>query len=740
MRLSLFLTALGVCATTLQDALSSKGEEFKFETEVNQVMDIIIHSLYKSKDVFLRELISNSADALDKIRLASLTDKSQLDTNPDLKIFITADKEEKTLTIKDTGIGMTHDQLRDNLGTIAKSGTAEFLKAMKEKNATDPGLIGKFGVGFYSAFLVADSVAVVSKNNNDEQFIWESASQSNFRIIKDPRGNTLKRGTEIVLRIKPGEEEFLETNRLKEIVQKHSEFINFPIYLWNEKTIEVPVEESEVKETKEEESEVEDVEDVTEETKEEKKTVTKTIFDWELLNENKPIWTRNPSDVTEKEYHDFFKSHFKEYMEPLAYNHFKLEGDAEFNVLMYVPSTPPPKFMQPDAGPYRNVQLFVRRVFISDDLIDFLPKWLSFLKVVIDSDDLPLNVSRETLQNHASLKLVKNKIISKALDLLIGLAEKEDDSVYRKVHTEFGKAFRYGLYEAKSSHQKKLTRLLRFHSSVEEFVSLDKYKDRMKDKQPQIYYSTGVNVKAAKSSPFAEKSIARGYEVLFFLDPVEEYLTQSALAEFDSVPFQNVAKSGLKFGDEDESTKEKEEELKEKFEPLTDWLKEELEKHVEQVRVSFHLQNTACVVLPSASGLTASQERMFAVQYAGKEDDFMYKHYMDQKKILEINPYHPLVEKLLKYVGDKDKEPYKHIPKALYEIYSVGSGWDVRSPNRFMKRVELLLKLQLGVDIDAKPNIEVQPAPASSEKKEKKEVKEEPTPQVDEDEDAHDEL
>jgi heat shock protein beta len=436
------------------------------------------------------------------------------------------------------------------------------------------------------------------------------------------------------------------------------------------------------------------------------------------LNENKPIWTRNPADVSEEEYTSFYKSHFKDYADPVAYKHFKLEGDAEFNVLMYIPGAAPPKFMQPEAGTARNVELFVRRVFITDDLIDFVPKWLSFIKVIIDSDDLPLNVSRETLQNHASLKSVKNKLISKALDLLMEWAQKEDDQIYKKIHGEFGKAFRYGLYEAKASHQKKLTDLLRFESSVEEFVSLEKYKGRIKKNQPQIYYSTGVNVKAARSSPFAEKIIARGYEVLFFLDPIEEYLTQAAMMEYDSLPFQNVAKSGLKFGDEDDSSKEKEDELKEKFEPLTDWLKEELSKYVSEVKLSYHLQNTACVVIPSATGLTASQERMFAVQYAGKENDPMFQFYMRQPKTLEINPYHPLIEKLLTVVGEKEKEPFKFMPKALYEIYSVGSGWDVRNPKRFMKRVELLLKLQLGVDLDAKPDISITPAP-ESEKSEK---------------------
>ncbi|KAJ3270285.1 hypothetical protein HDV01_000400 [Terramyces sp. JEL0728] len=670
------------------DELTKDGQEFKFETQVNKVMDIIIHSLYKTKDVFLRELISNSADALDKVRFQSLTNKAELETNEELKIYISSDKDKNLLSIRDTGVGMTKTQLHDNLGTIAKSGTEEFLKTLEKQNLTDPGLIGQFGVGFYSSFLVADRVTVISKNNKDDQYVWSSDSQSNFKITKDPRGNTLGRGTEIILHLKKDAAEFLETDKLKEIIQKHSEFVNFPVYLYVEKTIEEAVEEPDAP--------TEDVEDVTEEEKK-PKTVSKTVQEWELVNENKPIWTRAPTDVTDEEYKSFFKAHFKEFSEPLAHSHFKLEGENEFTGLLFIPASPPQKFLQPDAPMLKNVQLFVKRVFITDELSDFLPKWLGFLKVLIDTDDIPLNVSRETLQNHAFLKIIKNKIISKALDLLIQLSE-DDEEKFKLIHKEYKQAFRYGLYDAKTTHRKKLLKLLRFESSSKEYTSLQEYVDRMKEGQPQIYFSAGISVDSAKASPLAEKLISKGYEVLYLSDSFEEYLTTTdSLKEFNDLPLQNIQKPGLKLGTEDGETAAEEAATKEKYEPLTDWLKENLEDKVSDVKISFHLETAPMVVVPGSMGLSPSQEKMMVMQSSGKEN-YMLKFYLDQKRILEINPSHPLIKKLLGIVADGNTDSIKHLPAALFEIYAIGSGYDTRNPTTFVSTLEAVFRDVLGVE------------------------------------------
>ncbi|KAJ3306363.1 hypothetical protein HDV03_005330 [Kappamyces sp. JEL0829] len=689
-------------------------------------MDIIIHSLYKTKDVFLRELISNAADALDKIRFQSLTDPSALDATAELAVRIKADKDAKTITITDTGIGMTKSGLKTNLGTVAKSGTdgfshnrygasitkgtAAFLKEIEGKNLTDPGLIGKFGVGFYSAFLVSDKVQVVSKNNEDEQYVWESTSQSNYRIVKDPRGNTLKRGTEITLFLKEDAYSFLDrtgldltavANNLESIAKKHSEYINFPIFVWSEKVV------AETVSPEPADSDVEDVADADEEKQPE--TINRTVREWKRVNDVKPIWTRPSSEVTEDEYNNFFKAHFKDTADPLAYSHFKLEGDHRFTALLYVPATPPPKFLQPDSPLARNLQLFVRRVYITDELSDLLPKWLAFIKVLIDSDDLPLNVSRETLQNNAALKIIRNRIVSKALDLLLDLSEKQPE-VYKKIHDTYGKALRYGLVDAKPKHQEVIKKLLRFVSSASDDTSLAEYVSNMKDKQPQIYFATGLSVDQTKQSPLAEKVIKRGYEVLLIADPLEEYVLTEKVKVFDDVPLQNVAKDGLKFGDEDESSEKEEKELQEKFEPLLDWLKESLADVVETVKVSFRLATAPCVVVPGGMGLTPSQEKAMVFQAQGRAEP-MLKFYLDQKRIMEINPRHPLMRELLKAVEAGKTEAFAAVPAALYEVYSIASGYDAGSPTVFAERIEKVLRAVVGVPQDAAAEEKIKPAP-----------------------------
>ncbi|KAI8895722.1 Hsp90 protein-domain-containing protein [Globomyces pollinis-pini] len=690
-------------------------EVFTFETEVNKVMDIIIHSLYKTKDVFLRELISNASDAIDKIRFASITDKSVLDSNPDLKITVKADKVSNTLMISDTGIGMTKDGLKNNLGTIAKSGTAEFLKAIEENNSADPGLIGQFGVGFYSAFLVADKVTVISKNNDDDQYIWESNSQNNFKLVKDPRGNTLGRGTSIILHLKPDAVNFLEQNELQNIIRKHSEFINFPIYLWTEKTIEEPVEEETGETTMtfakpEDESDVQDVTEDKEPEDETPKTVSKTVQEWELMNEHKPIWTRKPSDITQEEYHTFYKGYYKDSKAPLGYSHFKLEGDKVFTGLIYIPEDPPKGFMTAEGGLIHNVQLFVRRIFITDDLVDFLPKWLGFLKVLIDSDDLPLNVSRETLQSHHSLKPMKKKIISKALDLLVDLAE-NDLETFTKIHDKYKQAFRYGLHEANTRQREKIMKLLRFQSSEHRLpttsTSLQEYVDRMQDKQPQIYFVAGVSAEYAHQSPFAASVIAKGYEVLYFSDPIEEYLTTTdALKVFNDIPLQNVANPGLKFGNEDEESEEKEKEYKEHFKPLTEWLETKLKKYVSEVRVSSNLGTAPFVVLPGMGGLTPTQERMLVLEQQGARKNPMFDYYMSQKKILDINPTHPIVESLLDHINSGRTDDIKLLPKLIYHVYAIGSGYDIRDPTTLLTTFEPFVRKALNVDLIVDNHVE----------------------------------
>lgn len=417
------------------------------------MMKLIINSLYRNKEIFLRELISNASDALDKIRLLSLTEPSELDAENKMHIKIKADKENRVLHIIDTGVGMSEVDLKNNLGTIAKSGTADFLTKMQDSTSTatengeENDLIGQFGVGFYSAFLVADKVVVTTKNNADRQLIWESDAAS-FSIIEDPRGDTLKRGSQISLYLKEEAQDFLEEDTVKNLIKKYSQFINFPIYLWTSKTVdeEIPIEDEETKEAKPEKTDedevVEDgdedakVEDEEEEKKPKTKKVSKTVWDWEVMNSNKPIWTRKPAEVSEQEYTEFYKSLTKDTTEPLIQTHFIAEGEVTFKSLLFVPKAQPSESFNKYGTKSDNIKLYVRRVFITDEFSDMMPNYLSFIRGLVDSDDLPLNVSRETLQQHKLIKVIKKKLVRKVLDMFKKINKEEYLKFWKEYSTK----------------------------------------------------------------------------------------------------------------------------------------------------------------------------------------------------------------------------------------------------------------------------------------------------------------
>jgi len=528
--------------------LRDKAQKQEFVAEVNRMMKLIINSLYKNKEIFLRELISNASDALDKIRFLSLTDKNILGDTEDLEIKIKVDKENRMLHITDTGIGMTNEDLVKYLGTIAKSQTSEFLNKFQEaqeseNKASMSDLIGQFGVGFYSAFLVADKVLVTSKHNDDEQYIWESDSNS-FSVIKDPRGNTLGRGTTVSLHLKEEAQEFLEEHKLKEIISKYSQFINFNIYLWGSKTVseEVPIEDD-VKPTSEETAKTNE-DGTVEEAKEEEskpktKKVDKTVYDWQLMNSAKPIWQRKTNEVTDQEYREFYKAFSKDSQEPLVYTHFVAEGEVTFKSLLYVPKAAPTDIFQNYNKKQDTIKMYVRRVFISDTYDDLIPKYLNFIRGVVDSDDLPLNVSRETLQQNKLLKVIKKKLVRKILDMIKKLNEADYEAFWK----EYGTNIKLGVIED-TTNRNRLAKLLRFQSSATEstkLTGLDKYIERMKEKQEFIYFIAGTSRDELEKSPFVEKLLKKGYEVLYLIDPIDEYCMQS-LPEFEGKRFQNVAK------------------------------------------------------------------------------------------------------------------------------------------------------------------------------------------------------
>jgi len=470
--------------------LRESAEKHEFQAEVSRMMKLIINSLYRNKEIFLRELISNASDALDKIRLLSLTDPQALSATDELSIKIKADKENGILRITDTGIGMTRQDLVNNLGTIARSGTAEFMSKVLETSTNaeqQQDLIGQFGVGFYSAFLVADRVIVTTKHDDDKQYIWESDSAS-FSIASDPRGSTLKRGTEITLHLKKEAVDFLESDTLKGLVHKYSQFINFDIFLWQSKTITVdePIEDADEPVKTEEEGEVKEETD----DKPKTKSVEKTVWDWERVNSLKPIWMRKPSEVTDEEYKEFYKSITKDYDEPLGHVHFTAEGEISFKSVLYVPKRLPGDAFQNYGKTAENIKLYVRRVFITDDFQDMLPKYLSFIRGLVDSDDLPLNVSRENLQQHKLLKVIKKKLVRKVLDMI----KKMDTKTYDDFWKEYSTNMKLGLIED-PTNRNRLSKLLRFDSShsAETPTTLPQYMERMKDKQESIFYVAGTS-------------------------------------------------------------------------------------------------------------------------------------------------------------------------------------------------------------------------------------------------------
>lgn len=681
--------------------LRDKAEKFTFQAEVNRMMKLIINSLYRNKEIFLRELISNASDALDKIRLLSLTMKEVLDTNPELSIKIQADVENKMLHIIDSGIGMTKQDLVNNLGTIAKSGTADFLSKMQDNtdNAQEMNdMIGQFGVGFYSAFLVADKVTVTTKHNDDKQYVWESDA-SQFTIFEDPRGDTLKRGTQITLHLKDEAVDFLQQDSVRNLVKKYSQFINFPIYLWASKTIKVeePLEDAaEAKPKTEDEDEDAQVEDAEEE-KPKTKEVEKTVWDWEIMNDSKPIWTRKPSEIADEEYTSFYKTLTKDTQEPLAKVHFVAEGEVTFKSLLFVPKVQPAESFNKYGTKTDNIKLFVRRVFITDEFNDMIPNYLGFVQGIVDSDDLPLNVSRETLQQHKLIKIIKKKLVRKVLDMLKKIPDDEYDAFWKEYSTNI----KLGVMED-PTNRTRLAKLLRFLSSndKEQMTFLADYVKRMKSKQEFIYYIAGPNRAEVEKSPFVERLLKAGYEVLYLVEAVDEYAI-SSLPEYDGKKFQNVAKETFTF-EESETQKEQMEQYKKDYEPLLKWLGETaLKDHITKAQLSKRLSGSPCALVASMFGWTGNMERLSMSNAHQKSDDSQRKYYLNQKKTMEVNPRHPLIKELLRRVTDDSDDPKaKEIAKMMFRTATLRSGYMLLETAEFAESVEQMMRQTLDIPLD----------------------------------------
>ena len=632
----------------------STKETLGFQAEVKQLLHLMVHSLYSNKEIFLRELVSNASDACDKLRFEALADQALWENDPDLKVRVSYDRAARTITISDNGVGMSRDEVVSNIGTIAKSGTREFFQSLTGDQAKDANLIGQFGVGFYSSFIVADKVTLITRRAGmgpEHGVRWESDGQGEYSLEVVNRAS---RGTDVILHLREGEDDLVSGFRLRSILRKYSDHIAVPILMKKEEW------------DKDKNEQVVKDED-------------------EQINQASALWSRPKSEVKDEQYQEFYKHIAHDFEAPLAWTHARVEGKQEYTLLLYVPSHAP--FDLWDRDHRHGVRLYVQRVFIMDDAEQLMPGYLRFVRGVIDSSDLPLNVSREILQESKVVEAIRAGSVKRVLSLFEELAENDKDK-YAKFWKEFGRAFKEGIAEDHANKERiaKLTRFASTHSDTEEqTVSLAEYVARMKEGQDKIYYITADSFAAAKNSPHLEIFRKKGVEVLLMYERVDEWV-MSSLSEFEGKPLQSVAKGDLDLGKlQDESEKQEQEKEAGEFKELTDKIGKTLGQKVKEVRITHRLTSSPACLVSEQWGMSMNLERL--LKAAGQKAP-------DVKPILEVNPHHPIVQGL-KYEADETRfGDWSHI---LFDQAMLAEGGQLDDPASFVKRLnELMLALAAG--------------------------------------------
>jgi len=632
-----------------QEATGQK-ETLGFQTEVKHLLKLMIHSLYSNKEIFLRELISNASDAADKLRFEALSNDALYGNDSELKITVAYDKDARTITVSDNGIGMTRQEVMDNIGTIAKSGTKEFFESLTGDQAKDAHLIGQFGVGFYSAFIVADKVTLLTRkagDTADKGVRWESAGEGDYSIESISRAT---RGTDVILHLREGEDEFLNGFSLRNVIRKYSDHITLPIYMAKE-----------------------EYDEKAEETKK---------GELEVVNQASALWARPKNEISDDEYKEFYKHVAHDFEDPVAYVHNRVEGKYEYTSLFYIPSRAP--FDLWDRESRHGIKLYVRRVFIMDDAKHIMPNYLRFVRGLVDSDDLPLNVSREILQQNKVIESIRSASVKKVLGMLDDIA-KTDNEKYQAIWNEFGRVLKEGPGED-FANKDKIAGLLRFAStnadSEEQVVSLSEYISRMKEGQDSIYYITADSFASAKNSPHLEIFRKKGLEVLLLSDSVDEWLV-SSLTEFEDKKLVSVTKGELDLGSlEDEEEKKEQQEINKDFQGIVAHMKDTLGEQVKDVRLTHRLTNSPACLVKDTHDMSANLERI--LKQAGQDIPA-------SKPILELNPQHPLVEKLK---NEKDSDRFKDMTFILFDQALLAEGGQLDDPATFVSRLnELLLDL-----------------------------------------------